>query len=79
MVVFDAAMKSGRKIIFLDEVVFTSKTILGRAYSNKGCNVMIERNKLNQAYFSVIAAISTDNKVVHLFFKDGAINMVLFG
>ena len=77
-VILDSAIKTGKKIIFLDEVVFTSKTLLMRVYSNKGCNITIDRDKLNHAYWSVIAAISMDNKVEHLYFEAGAINMVLF-
>ena len=71
-------LKTKRKIIFLDEVVFTNKTMLMREYSAKGVNISIDRSKLSNGYWSVIAAISTDNKIEHLFFEQGAINMVLF-
>ena len=70
----DKMLKSKKKIIFLDETIFTSKTILTREYSNKGCNIEINRNLLNDSYYSAVAAISTDNKVEHVYLHDGSIN-----
>ena len=71
-------LQSGRKVVFLDEVIFTNKTLLMREYSMKGVNIQLDQNSMYGGYWSVIAAISTDNKVEHLYFEDGAINMEYF-
>ena len=58
----------------MDEVVFTSKTLLTRDYSAKSKNLSIERDQLAGGYWLVIAAISTRHKVEHLYFHDGGID-----
>ena len=72
--IFDA----GIKVVFIDEVVFTSKTCQMQDYSNKHHNVHIEQTKLDCPYLSVIASISTDNNVELLQIQKGAVNDELF-
>ena len=65
---------TGWKIVFLDEVNFTKTTLLTNAYSNKGANITVNQKDIYSGYHSVITAISTDNKVEHLFIDKKAIN-----
>ena len=60
------AEKTKRKIVFLDEVVFTKSTMVMRAYSSIGQNITVNQAAIYSGYVSVVAAISTDNKVEHL-------------
>ncbi len=71
----DQATSKGKLIIYLDETIFTSKTVQTREYSCKGQNITIDRSRLNNAYYSAIAAISDRGKVEHVYLHDGAINM----
>ena len=66
--------KTKKKIVFLDEVNFTKNTILKKAYSTKGHNISIDQSAIYKGYWSVVAAISTDNKIQHLHFEPKAIN-----
>ena len=76
--IMETAMASGHQIYFLDEVTFTSKTLQRREFSAKGHNINVDQAKLFKGYWCVIAAISFDYKVEHLYFNPGAINMILF-
>ena len=71
-------LKTKNKIVFLDEVNFTKNTLLKRAYSAKGQNIEIEQSAIYGGYWSVIAAISTESKIEHLFFRPKAINQDSF-
>jgi len=71
-------LASGKKIYFLDEVVFTQKTLQSREYSAKGQNITVDRSKLYSGYWSVIATISMSNKVEQLYFHNKAINQIHF-
>lgn len=39
-----AAIKSKRCIIYVDEIMFTSSSVLKREYSTKGTNIMVDYN-----------------------------------
>ena len=64
----------GIKVVFIDEVVFTSKTCQMRDYSNRHLNVRIGQAKLDCPYLSVIASISTDGNVELLQMREGAVD-----
>ena len=51
---------------------------MDREYSNKGQNITLDKNLLNDSYFSVVAAMSNDNRIEHLYLHDGSINMERF-
>ena len=72
------ALKTGHRIVFLDEVCFTRSTMQARAYSAKGERIEVDQKAYYDKYYSVVASISTANKVEHLHFEQGAINNVNF-
>ena len=58
--------EQGYEIIYLDEVMFTSKTHITRAWSPKNINFSIDQKKLNHKALAVIAAISENGGLEHL-------------
>ena len=50
-------------IIYLDEVMFTTRTVLSREYSNKNQNIQIDYKDINTDTTAVIAAISFETGV----------------
>ena len=68
------AIKTGNKIVFLDEVCFTRSTMLSRAYSSKGHRIEVDQAAFYDGFYSVVAAISTANKVEIVHIEACAIN-----
>ena len=56
-----------RKIIYLDEIMFTKRTWLDKAYSHKFTNLAVNQEDIYTGYRSVIAALSEEKGVEHLF------------
>ena len=69
------AEQERRKFIYIDEVYFTKKTLLHKAYSHRHTNLAIEQSKLHDTgYNCVIAGVSEEKGTEHIFIYDGPIN-----
>ena len=54
------------KIIYLDEICFTKKTIQSTAYAAKGKNILVDEMMLYSKPSYVIAAVSQERGVEHI-------------
>ena len=54
------------KIIYLDEICFTKKTIPSTAYAAKGKNILVDEMMLYSKPSYVIAAVSQERGVEHI-------------
>lgn len=68
------ALKSKRCIIYVDEVMFTSRSILKREYSNRYTNIMVDYNDFTLKTTAVIAAISREHGLVHYMCTGKSVN-----
>ena len=74
-----AAVDNGIRVIYVDEVAFTKKTIQTRDYSNKYENLKLNQMDVNTDYFTAVASISTDGCVEHVLINKGAIDGNAYG
>ena len=68
------ALNEKRRIIFIDEVVFTRNSCLKRAYSHKGENATINLSCIPSGYMSVIAGISYERGKELIEIQHNAVN-----
>ena len=61
----DWAQTSGGLVIYLDECMFTQKSYLDSAWSNRNQNVTLSRQRMNQKALALIFACSVENGVEH--------------
>ncbi len=54
------AIKQGRKVIFIDEAMFTSAGRITHAYSSKHNNIKFDEKKLNVESLAVVAGVSVE-------------------
>lgn len=54
-------MAQNKKIVFLDETMFTTATVLTHAFSPRKTNIQIDQKLMNNEALAVIAGISSDN------------------
>lgn len=54
------ALGNERKIIFVDETIFTTATVLTHAYSSKGTNAQIDQSLMNNEALEVVGGVSCD-------------------
>ena len=57
------ARNQGRRIIYLDETMFTRKTVPKTEWSRKKENLTVDMDKLDEPTLAVLAAISKENGV----------------
>ena len=69
----DKALADGRKIIFVDEVVFTRNSCLKLAFSRKHENVTIKMTGSHSGYMSAIAGISYEEGIEMVHIAEGAV------
>ena len=74
-----AAVDKGVKVIYVDEVAFTKKTIQTRDYSNKYENLQLNELNVNTDYFTAVASISAVGCVEHVLINKGAIDGKAYG
>ncbi len=55
-----SALESGRRIIFIDESMFTTATRLTHAYSSKNTNVVLDESLMSNKALAVVAGVSVD-------------------
>ena len=59
-------MRRKVKIIYLDEVCFTKKTMQSSAYAAKGCNIQVDEMNIYSKPSYVIASVSQERGVEHV-------------
>ena len=50
-----------RTIVYLDEVMFTQRSVLNREYSNIGCNIEVNAQDFNLKTTAVLAGITQEH------------------
>ena len=68
------AQQQQRKFIYLDEIMFTKKALLTKAYSHRFTNLSVNQDKVFSGYHAVIAAVSEEKGTEYIFTYDGPIN-----
>ena len=59
----DWARQEGRRVVFLDEINFTKRSLLLREYSGKNSNLSVDQREVYVGYRSVIATMSGEGGV----------------
>ena len=72
------AISKGRSIIYIDEVMFTTSSILKMEYSRKFENIRVDYKSFNLKTTAVIAAISNEGGLVFYKSYDKSINQERF-
>ena len=67
------AEQEHRKIIFLDEIVFTKKTLLFKTFSHRYTNIAVNQDRVYTGYLTAIASVSEEKGVEHIQIKGSAI------
>ena len=68
------AEQERRKFIYLDEIMFTKKALLTKAYSHRFTNLAVNQDEVFAGYYAVIAAVSEEKGTEHISIYDGPIN-----
>lgn len=68
------AEAENRKIIYVDETMFTKKTWLDKGYSHRNTNLAVNEDDVYTSYTAVLAAVSEEKGVEHLFLSPDPIN-----
>ena len=61
-------------IVFIDEVMFTTRAIMTREYSNRGSNIEVNPQDFNIKTTAVIAAISEEHGILSSECYDRSVN-----
>ena len=56
----DQVKREGRKLMFLDEINFTKRSVMSLDYSVKGQNQQVDQERVYQGYKSVIVTVSVE-------------------
>ena len=56
---------AGRDLLYLDETMFTSKTVPLKEWATKGNNITAEEESINEPAYALLMAISTTVPVEH--------------
>ena len=67
----DRANREQRKVIYLDEVVFTRKTLLRKAYSHRLTNLAVNGEGMAAVALTAIAAVSAERGTEHVMITEG--------
>ena len=70
----EKAEQERRKIIYLDEIVFSKKTLLYRTFSHRYTNMAVNQERLYSSYLTAIASVSEEKGVEHIQIKGTAID-----
>jgi len=70
--------EQGYRILYMDESVYTSKTILMHDYTPLNTVHHVPMTKVNQLYYSLILAVSEEDGVEHYGIYDKAIDQKKF-
>ena len=69
----NAAVAAGRKILWLDELNFTKRTLQSKEWSPKHSNLSVDQEQVYQGYKSVIVTVSRESGLEHYDVYDQAI------
>ena len=72
------ALDLGKKIIFADETMFTTATVLSHAYSHKKSNIEIDQALMNNEALAVVAGVSAEAGLESYMIRKGAIDSESF-
>ena len=68
-------MKSeDRKLVYLDEINFSKRSVVLREWSAKNSNLAIDQEQIYVGYRSVIASMSEDTGMIHIRIQDRAVD-----
>ena len=73
-----AAIKDKVPIIYVDETMFTKRTIKGEAYSQRHSNIRVKEEDVMTPYVAAIAAVSKDRGLDLLQTFNGPVNTESF-
>ena len=62
----EEAKTEGRRIIYLDEINFTKRSVLLREWSSKNTNLTIDNEDIYVGYRSVIASMTEEAGITHI-------------
>jgi hypothetical protein len=54
------AKRENRRMVYLDEVLFTKRTFLTRSYTGRNVHTQVDQNEVMQPYKAVIASVSAE-------------------
>ena len=70
----EKAERERRKMIYLDEICFTKKALLNKAYSHRFTNIAVNQSRVYTGYHTAIASVSEERGVEYIFVKGSAID-----
>ena len=73
-----AAIKQKRKVVWLDETMFTKTTTLSQEWSRRNQNIWLPVERMNSRYTAVIASISEGCGFEYFELHDCAVDSDLF-
>ena len=68
------AKNEGRKVIYLDEIVFTKRSFLGTCWSKKYENITVDQKQVYQGYLAVVASCSSEKGIEAIIIHNKAID-----
>ena len=72
------AKRDGYRIIYLDETMFTRKTVAQTEWALSGENMTVDEAKLNEPTLAMLAAISKDKGREHYRVFPKSVNIIKF-
>ena len=70
----DHARDTGQMVIFLDEVVFTKRSVALSEYSCKNTNLTLDQEDIYTGYSAVISTMSEEGGMLHMQIQSSAVN-----
>jgi len=70
----EKAEQERRKIIYLDEITFTKKSLLRTTFSHRYTNIAVNQERVYTSYLTAIASVSEEKGVEHIRIKGSAID-----
>ena len=68
------ARQEGRKLIYLDEIVFSKRSFLGVDWSRTNQNIHVDQQQIYQGYRATVASCSEERGIEHIQTHNQAIN-----
>ena len=69
-----AVRQEGRRILYLDEINFTKRSVLMREWSGKNTNLAVDQEDIYVGYRAAIAAMSAKRGMEYVSYQDQAVN-----
>ena len=68
------ALERNYKLVFVDETMFTTSTVLTHAFSSKKNNIEISQDLMNNEALAVVGGVSADGGLEGYLVEKGSIN-----